>query len=152
MFKHRGGGQIGAEARQLAMHAETRVSDLEQSCGISKGSSYSDALYTKEEADTLIYNVYTSALNYRTIGTLCTLDGHVDKVEGWLDVFYSIPFAPIEYSATVGIDEEGVLYIVDTGSIEGNPVLRIRRMDNTNMVREALYNNQVKFSLTYRYK
>lgn len=111
-------------------------------------------------SDPLQYKPYR-ILNgtYETIGSYCTITAKVEKVEGWVDIYVSLPFTPLETASTTAVDNEGIIYniITTTQSDDNNvahPVVGISRQDRKGMERgdNDHPNSYIEFTLKYKYR
>lgn len=96
---------------------------------------------------------------YETIGSYCTITAKVEKVEGWVDIFISLPFIPLETASTTAIDNEGIVYNITTTTQKDknqttHHVVGISRQDRKGMERgdNNHPNSYVEFTLRYKYR
>lgn len=86
---------------------------------------------------------------YTLIGNLCFLQASARLINGWQNIYYSLPVAAANFSQTI-LHWEGKEYIIQIpGEIDNNPnysVLNIRRLDG-NLCDS---NDTIYFTLIYR--
>ena len=112
---------------------------------------------------------------YQLIGDYCTITATVDKVPGWINIYYSLPLTPINLTPTdrsgsvvINMDNDAyendgnssgdsVPYVISTATnsywsdteqkVISLPAIAIRRLDNN-----AMTEGQITFTITYKYK
>lgn len=87
---------------------------------------------------------------YTKIGNLCILQATARLIQGWQDVYYSLPIAASTYNSYTTVYQNGVQYIVSTGVKTDNQnqnvsVLNINRLDGN--AHDS--NDTIQFTLTY---
>lgn len=118
---------------------------------------YNDTIwYTNTTTDPLKYRPY-SILNgtYEKLFSYCTISAQVEKVENWIDLYISLPVAPIEQVSETVQDFSGVQYTVQTKTRDNLAVAHIRRTDGQAMTRNTSDtdpNSYISFTLRYKYK
>lgn len=90
---------------------------------------------------------YTLTGSYELIGDICFLHGYAKLVNGWDEVYYSLPVVATHGSGTI-TSNNGIKYFVTTGLIDNISVLEIKRVDENLLDTEDI----IQFSLTYKYQ
>lgn len=92
----------------------------------------------------------TMEAKYNLCGDYCTLSvQNLHLCDGWHDMFYSLPVAPIENSGVVGENSQGELTYCTTTIHEGVSVMKLHRAGVSNT---GFKESTISFVLTYKYK